>query len=42
MTALMYAAANGHKDIARMLIENGADKNKQHDNNKSGQVIWLI
>jgi len=29
MTALMYAAQGGHFQVAKLLVENGADVNKQ-------------
>ena len=30
-TALMYAAANGHRHVVAVLIAAGADVNRQHD-----------
>jgi hypothetical protein len=36
MTALMYAAQGGHFQVAKLLVENGADVNKQDlSNNKN-------
>jgi len=32
MTALMYAAQGGHFQVAKLLVENGADVNKQVSN----------
>jgi len=32
MTALMYAAHGGHFQITKLLVENGADVNKQVSN----------
>jgi ankyrin repeat protein len=31
ITALIYAARGGHTEIARLLVENHADVNKQYD-----------
>lgn len=41
-SALSYAASNGHENIMRLLIENGADINAGNSDNMSSLLIPAI
>ena len=39
-TALIYAAAEGHADCVRLLLDAGADKDAKDQVRASGRVVW--
>ncbi len=41
-TALMFAAARGHADCARLLLDAGADKNAKNEVRRVGSVASAV